>query len=112
MIDGQLSIFDLFPEYPDFNTVSEEKCVSIIGDVLGLKFSYSVRFGVWKARIGCIDLSVNYSTYMGSETRFISVGYDNRRDHSGGGAPCDSIDEAIRYFRKCIEKGNRNGKAD
>lgn len=39
--------------------------------------------------------------------RMILVGYDDKKNHSGGGGPCDSIDEAVEYFQNILRRYDR-----
>ena len=101
----QLSIFDFLGE---FATMPEEEMVQRVGQKLGIKFTQEVLpKGTWRAepeyeykRKG-LKLTVGYLVDVKGKT-FISVGYS--KGTSGGGSPCDSIDEATRYFEEILER--------
>lgn len=105
---GQLSIFDFMGE---FANLPEEKMVEQVGMLLGIKFTPEVLpKGVWRytpayeyKRKG-LTLTVHYMTSIKNKL-FISVGWN--KGTAGGGAPCDSMDEAVSYFRKILERTER-----
>ena len=101
-MNGQISIFDWMPpEQPSFDDVQEPEAVRLIGDALGLTFRYDKRFQEWAAKAGKLKMHIDgFSHYDGvrENRRFLGVGWE--RGTSGGGCPCESIQEAISYFRK------------
>lgn len=108
-MEGQLTIFDLLEERT-LEDMTEEEMITEVERRLGLRFQvkeykgtpplyeYEYKFNK-DVRITC-----EYDTYMGTSTRFISVGYDNKKSKGGGGAPCDSIEEAVEYFKRIIKR--------
>lgn len=105
----QMTIFDfLGPAYPDIRTITEAEAVRIVGDAIGVKFAWSEFFGVWIAKKGKIRLNLKYSNFNLPDNNdlFLSTGYDCKM--SGGGAPCKSIEEAIKYLKTKMEDGNDN----
>lgn len=57
--------------------------------------------------------TVNFDRYdlegPKDKKKFISVDWQSRKDSHGGGAPCDTIDEAVRYIMS-KEKGDLNNE--
>ncbi len=108
MVNEQLSIFDYIDsEYPDIHDINEEDMVKIIGREIGASFTYDTRLGEWFARIGKLKLTLEYSYYNLKDNHdlFISCGYSYRT--SGGGAPRDTIQDAIAWFKKI--QGEKHG---
>lgn len=103
---GQISIFEWMPEavpevtFPDINDIQEEEAVRIIGQQTGIAFIYSETFGLWIGKVGKLKLDLEYDHYILEDKKdlFLSVGYSIGT--SGGGSPCDSIEEALEYIRK------------
>ena len=111
MVNEQLSIFDYIEsEHPDIHDINEEDMVEIIWREIGVSFTYDTRLGEWFTRIGKLKLTLEYSHYnlLDNHDLFISCGYSYRT--SGGGRPCDTIREAVEWFKKKREE--YNGRAD
>lgn len=107
----QLSIFDVFPEspgYPDHHNITEAEVARIIGAALGVKFEQDRKFGGWRAQHGKTAISFEFDNYdmMDNHDQFLGCGYQRIGDpqHSGGAAPRDTIEEAVRYFREVMRK--------
>lgn len=102
-VAGQFTLFDLMPT-PDINDVTEEEAVKIVSDRLGIEFKYNAFFKHWEGRVGKLILELDYSHYnlSGNHGLFLGVGY--RYGTSGGGCPCDGIDEAVDWCRWQIER--------
>lgn len=101
----QITIYDLLEDDPivsDFLGMTIEEIAGYIGEKIGLTFEYNSFFDEYQARYKGIIFDLNLSTYSATGIPFISVGYENKKEHSGGGRPCDSIEEAIRYFKNKI----------
>lgn len=103
----QMTLFELEPTNVDINAISEEEAVRLIGGAVGLNFiNRGFPFG-WVAGDKKLSFSVHYSNYsIGDKRRFIACGYDYHKngDIGGSGRPCDTIEEAIVFFRKGIER--------
>ena len=102
-----MTIYDfLAPEYPDINDVSEAEAVQIIGEAIGVKFQYNELFEEWQAKVKQLTLVVHYSNYVldDNKDRFLSLGVSNKRGE-GGGAPRDSIEQAINWFKGRMARG-------
>ena len=100
----QLTIFDwMRPEYPDIHDISEAEVAKIVGDAIGMTFKHDGER--WCARIKnyLIDLEYDHYDLEDNHDLFLGIGYDNKKDHSGGGAPTDSIEEAIAYIKRRIK---------
>ena len=108
---NQMTIFDILePDKPiDWREMSLKQIASYISDRTGLNFIPDTRFrGEFNEYIAYktshLFFTVGLSKYSTLDARngqsFISVGYEDKRGHSGGGGPCDSLDEAIDYFNK------------
>lgn len=105
-MDGQMTLFDfLKPEYPDINSITEAEAAEIVGDSIGKTFKYNSFFEQWEVRIGRLKLSLSFDNYNldGNTDRFIGVGYE--KGTSGGGAPCDTIQQAVAYFNRKMTEG-------
>ena len=103
----QLTIFDLLQE-PDIDTLTIQEAVERIGERLGLSFTYNSFFEHYEAKKGKLLLTAEYNHYSTMDEkngkRFIGVGYDCKKDQAGGGAPCDSLQEAVDWFQRIIER--------
>lgn len=109
-MEGQISIFELLP--PDERPIEEmssEDMARIIGQAIGLQFSPSGWSDEMKAKpYKNLEFTVHKSFYS-CDTKlnkkgdvFISCGYSFGT--SGGGSPIDSIDSAIRYFQRVLDR--------
>lgn len=97
---GQMSIWDLMPQ--SLESLSEEEMARRVGDGLGITFQKDSFFGDYRARFSQITLSVEYRNYSDNGKLFIGCGYENKKDHSGAGAPRDTVQEAVEWFRRRI----------
>lgn len=113
VIDGQLSIFDWMEDfapaqdakqaagYPALDDIPEEKAIKIIGDRIGVNFTWNSFFERYEAKVGKITLDARYDHYLpeiNDGRLMLSIGYNGK--NFGGGTPSDSIEEAIDYFEK------------
>lgn len=101
--DGQMTIFDVLAPPSELDLLTEEEMVKIVIDRTGIPFVYQAfdnpwtdYQGEWIAKVKKCKFSIHYSTYSNTDQRFISVGYEFKT--SGGGAPRDTIDEAVKYL--------------
>lgn len=102
-------------DYGDINILSEQEAVERIGEALGLKFVYSSFFEEWIAKVGKLQLTAHYSHYATDDENvdgalFLGVGWDNKKDNSGGGAPCDTLNDAIDKLKIVIERYKEDTK--
>ena len=102
----QMTIFDLL-ETPEWTGMTLKQIASYISEKTGLNFIPDTRYhGEFNSYIAYktnrLFFTLGLGAYQTYDERhgqpFISVGYDNKKDLSGGGAPCDSLEEAIEYF--------------
>lgn len=105
----QMSIFDYIPPKPGlFGGMDEQGLADYFGAALGARFTYSRFMEQWKAKIGAVKLDFSLSTYDTSDERdgrpVILVGYVVGK--TGGGKACDTVTEALEYFRKISTHGN------
>lgn len=106
----QMTLFEFEPvESTDINEISEEEMVMIVGCAVGLDFRYKDELFGWVAGDKKMNFSIHYSTYTCYDrlgVRHIGCGYNYNTKGNIGGAcsPCDSIEEAIDFFRKGIER--------
>lgn len=105
MTDGvQMSIFDFIS--PDdersIDDIPEAEMVKMIADATGLDFKYIDDFWGWQFKKRKVTFSVKYSNYnmTDSTARFISTDFNTPKQ--GAGSPCDSIEEAIRFFKRAL----------
>lgn len=112
---GQISIYEwLKPNQEDLNTLPEEDMIQQIANATGLEFHridfenvYADYSHEYEARKHKVRYTANYDNYMiGDHARFIAVGCNAfpAGYKEGSGAPCDSIDEAITWIKKRMEK--------
>ena len=104
-MEGQLTIFDWMPvDYPDIEDVTEAELAQIIGDAIGVRFVYKDFFGNWQAKRGKMNLDFEISNYQlaDNHNRFIGCGYSIGT--SGGGAPRDSVEDAIKWFKMILDR--------
>lgn len=98
----QMTIFDFIkPDYTGIaiDDLDEKEMVTIIGNALDLDFKYDSFFETYMAKVGDECFRLGYSNYTLSDRHdlFISCGWD-KKTH-GKGRPCDSLDEAIKWFK-------------
>lgn len=109
----QLSIFDLVDveQEPDFTQMPIKQIAAYIGEKTGLQFIPDTRFhGEFNEYIAYHTSNIFFTVGLGNyqtldERRgklFIEVGYENKKDKSGGGMPCDSFQEAICFYQRFL----------
>lgn len=106
-LEGQLSLFDWIPEhreYPSIDSIPEAEAARIVGDKIGLTFTYNDRFKEWCAKKGKLKLFLGYSSFNleDNHDRFLGVRYDYGT--GGGASPCSGIKDAITWFKDKMEK--------
>ena len=108
----QMTIFDIL-NTPEWTEMTLKQIAAYIGEQTGLNFIPDTRFhGEFNEYIAYhtskMFFTVGLDNYETNDKRnnqpFISVGYENKKDNSGGGAPCDSLEEAIEYFNRSLER--------
>jgi len=110
----QLTIFDVIePECQDWHDMSLKEIAAYIGNKAGLNFIPDTRYyGEFNEYIAYYTskafFTIGISHYTTLDDRhgkpFLSVGYENKKDQSGSGRPCDSLEEAIGYFKSYTER--------
>ena len=114
----QMTIFDILeePTTPDWREMSLKQIASYVSERTGLTFIPDTRYhrafdeyiAYYKSTLFFTLGLGNYKTYDERDGQpFISVGYDNKKELSGGGAPCDTLEEAIEYFKYRIGGNKR-----
>lgn len=110
---GQMTIFDFLPQPDDdLETLPEEEMVRRISEAIGMTFKpvvYEYGFKEYVAKISKHEkYTIQYDNYLGinDNRRFIGVGWTYRT--SGGGSPCDSVQEAVDWFKRAITKSIPN----
>ena len=102
---GQMTIWDYLN---GLDNLPEDEMVRKVGEGSGLDFKPAELKGKWsdmlfyQAKDKGAVYEIHYSAYMGTSIRFISVGWGYKA--SGGGAPCDSVEEAIKYLKRYKEQ--------
>ena len=110
----QMTIFDFMP-VSSLDDLPEAEMVEEVGRRIGKRFEmvelpgYRKKIRQYKLKQKNIELTLDgYSTYdTGDERdgkRMILVGWGNKKENSGGGAPCDDIEEAVRYFESILRR--------
>ena len=98
-VDGQMSIFDFQQErnwlnLSDLNRMLEE------GTGEGLTYLN----GFLTKKVGSREIVITIGQYKKDGTKFVSVGLWDKKNQSGFGAPCDSYEEVLKYYRKALGK--------
>ena len=106
-MEGQLSIFDFLDDDPaemSLDDLPEEEMVKIVGNSIGVNFTYRDDFWGYEAKYKKLKFELHYSNYRLSDNtaRFISAGYNYSK--GGAGSPCDSIQEAVNFFRNAMNR--------
>ena len=115
----QMTIFDILApdECKDWRDMSLKEIASYISEQTGLNFIPDTRFhGDFHEYIAYktnrLFFTIGLSKYNTLDDRngqpFISVGYEDKKDCSGGGGPCDTLEEAINYFNSRLGKEKQN----
>lgn len=102
-MNGQMTIWD-FMERKALCEMTEEEMVEEVGRQTGLTFKPNPRLGsptTYEAKKGKLKLAIQLDHYYGTDTRFIGV--DWFLGTSGGGAPADTIEEAVKWLRRRME---------
>ena len=107
---SQLSMFDFMkPDMENLPTsldeLPEDEMVAIINQETGLDFRYKDDFWKYQAKRGNVTFTVGYSNYDGTVhggARHISCSWDTKTQ--GCGSPCNSVEEAVDFFKKSIER--------
>ena len=103
-LPGQMTIFDFLtpPERP-LEDLPESEMVKMITDATGLKFRFIDSFWGWQVKERGVLFSVQYDNYLVDDKRRF-IGADWNANHQGQCSPCDSVQEAIDFFRKAIRR--------
>lgn len=101
-MDRQITIDDYLGE-KELSAMSEEEMVNEVGKRLGLSFQPH-ELGDYRAKYKRLVLTLELSTYYGSDQVIILYGYDNKKELSGGGGPAESIDEAVEHLQRIITR--------
>ena len=112
----QMTVFEFLPKPNDLDALPEADMVKLIGDALGVEFTYDSFFEEYAAKLSKkLKLTLEYDNYFvdewdedGKGARFVSCGWD--QGTSGGGAPRDSVTGAIEYFRGVMRKYVKDDK--
>ncbi len=98
-VNGQMSIFDFQQErnwlnLSDLNRMLEEDT--------GEGLTYLS--GFLEKKVGSREIVITIGQYKKDGTKFVSVGLWDKKNQSGFGAPCDSYEEVLKYYRKALGK--------
>lgn len=103
-MDGQMTIWDYLNRRA-FDEMTEDEVVTEVSRRTGLKFKPDMILDsgdtLFVAKVGKRKYDLHFSTYYDTDTRFIGVGWGCSTE--GGGAPADSIDQAVDYLLKRME---------
>ncbi len=104
-MDGQMTIFDYLKAKPvSFDDLPEPEMIRQITEMTGLNFVKADRakwaeYDYYFAKDKGVEYECGYSNYLIDDFRkFIDVGWSYKT--SGGGSPCDSVDEAVATLKK------------
>lgn len=87
----------------DLDQLPEDEMVRIVGRAIGINFEFVGGVLGWVAHPKKkVELSISYDNYdlLDNTNRFIGVGIDDKNNHCGAGAPCDTIRHAIEFFER------------
>jgi len=100
----QMSLFDFVNvEDMPLDDLPENEMVRQIGLSTGLEFKYNDFLETYQAKVKGVTFSVKYSKYsVEPYTRFIGCSWDTKTQ--GCSAPVDSLDGAVRFFKKAIAR--------
>ncbi len=99
--------------FEDIEAMALEDIAEKVGNALGIIFTKQMptssryaEFGeIYAAKVNGYKLEISKDTYQTMDEldgkAFIGVEYDTKG--RGGGAPCDTVNDAIRYFRKLLK---------
>lgn len=108
----QITVFDLL-DTPEWTNMTLKQIAAYISSQTGLNFIPDTRWhGKYNEYIAYHTSKLfftlgldNYDTFDERNGKpFISAGYESKKDNSGGGSPCDTLEEAIEYFRHKLER--------
>ena len=100
-LDGQMSVFDLMQE--DLENMDEEYMVERVSLATGINFKYRDEIFGYTAKVNKTDFDVKFGRFNMSDNknRFIMCGWSDRGNiYEGQARPCESLDEAILFFRR------------
>ena len=103
-MEGQMTIFDFLPGDGDLDTMSIEQAAEEIGNALSCIFVYNSFHGWYEAKVKGLMLAIEFDNYDTMDElngrRFLGVEWSIKKGSAGGGKPCDTIQEAIDYFKR------------
>ena len=105
-MERQITIADYLGE-TELSRMSEAEMVSEVGNRLDLPFSrkeWDYNTHEYRAKYKGLVLTLELSTYYGSDHPIILYGWDNPKNKSGGGGPAESVDEAVERLRLIMER--------
>lgn len=97
---GQMSIFDfLEPSGSTLDDISESEMVRQIATATGLDFRFVNDFWGWQAKVKKVTFSVQYDNYHMDDNKKRFIGADWNTTTEGSSRPCDTIQQAIEFFK-------------
>ena len=107
----QITIYDLLPDEPrpDFHTMTEEQVANYLSDVLGVTFTWNEHLQEYTANMNTKNYGKFFLEFHLS--KYSSTGEKNGKTFlscgaiwtcGGCGSPCDSLEEAIKFFKRYI----------
>ena len=94
----------LRPGFPDIIDIPEEEAVRIVGENLGVTFTYDKKFDEWQWRKGKLRLSMGYSHFDLDDNHDLFLGTMYSYGTEGGASPCSGIEETINWFKSKLER--------
>lgn len=107
-MEGQISIFDILPpeENYDIQSMTTEDMARVVGNAIGYQFKPSGWEDEYEVKIKKLTLSIHKSHYL-CDTKdrkegspIIGCGWSENT--GGGGSPIDSVEDAIKYFKRVL----------
>ena len=94
-ISGQMSIFD-------FGWIDLKGISGRLKEDTGEGLTYLN--GFLEKKVGSREIVITIGQYKKNGEKFVSVGLWDKKNQSGFGAPCDSYEEVLKYYRKALGK--------
>ena len=94
-ISGQMSIFD-------FCWIDLKEISGRLEEDTGEGLTYLN--GFLEKKVGGREIVITIGQYKKNGVKFVSVGLWDKKNQSGFGAPCDSYEEVLKYYKKALGK--------
>lgn len=112
-MNGQMTIFDFIQtEYPTLTEITEAEAVRIVGESVGVEFKFRDDFWGWEYKPNKkVTCRMQYDNYL-FDNNDLFLGVDIGMSLGGSSMPCDTLEEAVRFFKNEIPRYLEWTKAD